>query len=376
MKSKVIPFYNPSEKWVVKSKDCSLYDADGKEYIDFESGVWSTNIGHSHDNIVRLMESQIRESIHNGYKFQTKQAEALSGELLEITGLKNGASVFLCSGSETVNLAISLSQHVTGRKKILKIDNSFLSSYGYGKISADNEYIVNVRYNDFESINGINFNEICAFVVETGGASIEMVKFPGSSFIDKLTKLSKENHCMVIAEEVTTGMGRMGKWFGFQYYDFIPDMVVIAKGLGNGYPVSALTINDKVLDYLEQNPLRYVQSHQNDPLGCAIGLEVIKTIKENDLLTQCMEMGKYFRDQLNLIRDKHPTKIKEIRARGLMLALEFSNEVDGAYVHDRLFENGLVVGYKLNVLRFLPPLTIKRTHIDKLMGELDKLLSE
>jgi len=376
MESKIIPFYCPEDKWIVKSCDCILYDSDGKQYIDFESGVWCANLGHSNDRIVKLMESQIKESIHQGYKFCNHSAESLSEELQELIGFENGASVFLSSGSEAINMAVTLSQHFSGRKKIVKTDHSYLSAYGHGQISPDNENMVSVRLNDMQSIEDIDFKEIAAFVVETGGASFGVVKFPDNDFINRVAELCIENNCLIIADEVTTGMGRMGKWFGFKYYDLLPDMVVTGKALGNGYPVSAVTVSSKVLEGFAQNPFRYAQSHQNDPLGCAIGLEVIKTIRENDLINTCLKTGQYFSGQLELLKEKHPDKIKEVRARGLMLALELNDGTDGEVISGKLFQSGFVVGYRNNVLRFLPPFTIQTREINQLIETIDTLLTD
>jgi len=374
MNNKIIPLYKPTDKILVKSKDCYQYDSDGKEYIDFESGVWCANIGHSNDRIVKLIESQIKESIHHGYKFQNYFALDLSKELQGLIGFKNGATVFLSSGSEAVNLAITISQSITKRKKILKIDNSYLSAYGFGQISPDNDFKIDVPFNDIKSINNIDFAEISAFVIELGGASVEMVRFPDNEFIKKITDLAIENNCLIIAEEVTTGIGRLGKWFGFQHYDIQPDIVVSGKALGNGYPISAVTVSSKVLESFTQNPFRYAQSHQNDPLGCAIGLEVIKTIKENNLISRSQITGEYFKNHLDIIHNKHKNKIKDIRAKGLMLAIEFNENIDGETIDKQLFERGFVIGFKQNTLRFLPPLIIKTSDIDKLVKSLDDIL--
>ncbi|HCO66933.1 MAG TPA: aminotransferase class III [Dysgonomonas sp.] len=373
---RIIPFYPSARKMLVKSEGCYQYDSDGKEYTDFESGVWCANIGYSHPRISGVIAEQAKTSIHHGYKFTNPFAEKLSEELGRITGLYNGASVFLSSGSEAVNLAITLSRHLTGRKKILKIDNTYLSAYGWGQISTDNETLVNIHANDIDAVSAVDFSEISAFVLETGGASIDIVRFPDSDFVRKIANLAKENNCMIIAEEVTTGMGRTGKWYGYQHYDIAVDMVVSGKGLGNGYPVSALTVSKDILDRFEADPFRYAQSHQNDPLGCAAALEVIKIIEEENLLEASVKKGIYFKEQLEKIRAEYPAYVKDVRGKGLMLALEFEQHIDGEEIHNRLFEGGMITGYKNNSLRLLPPLVITENDIDKFITELDKLLHD
>lgn len=374
MKNEIIPFYYPSDKVIVKSKDCYQYDSEGKEYIDFESGVWCTNLGHCNDRIANVVEKQAKESIHHGYRFRNRFSEELSKELQRLIGFENGSSVFLSSGSEAVNLAITLSRNLTGRNKVLKINNSFLSAYGFGQISKENENLVNVEFNDLNSIKNVDFNEISALVLETGGASVGMVRFPDFEFITQLIDSVKKNNCLVIAEEVTTGIGRLGKWFGFQHYDVVPDIVVTGKALGNGFPVSAVTISSDVAEKFKQSPFVYAQSHQNDPFGCAIGLEVIKIIEETDLISISNTVGIYFKERLEQVLNNHKDKVKEVRARGLMLALEFKDDFDGKKISDSLFETGNVIGFKLNTLRFLPPLTIKTSDIDKMINKLNSLL--
>jgi len=372
----IIPFYNSSDNLMVKSRDCYLFDSEGKKYIDFESGVWCTNIGHSNKQLIKRVNSQIKESIHQGYHFRNKYAEELSVKLQQLIGFNNGASVFLSSGSEAVNLSITLARFFTGRKNILKIDNSYLSAYGFGQVSWENETLESVTFNDIDSIRNIDFRNIAAFVIETGGASFGMVRFPDHEFINRLAEICKKNDCLIIAEEVTTGMGRLGKWFGFQHYDFIPDIVVTGKALGNGFPVSGVTINSTLAGKFEQSPFRYAQSHQNDPLGCSVALEVIKIIETDNLIDRSGATGKYFKAKLDQLIAMHTGKVKEIRARGLMLAAELDERIDGESINKQLFESGFVVGFKLNTLRFLPPLTIKHSDIDKMVRKLDELLRE
>ncbi len=374
MKKNIIPFYTSSNRLIEKSSGCYQYDSDGKEYIDFESGVWCANLGHSHPGIVSVINEQSKISIHHGYRFRNDKSEKLSVELQRIIGFEDGASVFLSSGSEAVNLSITIAQKVTGRKKILKISNSYLSAYGFGKIAPDNEYVVNAKINDIKSLALIDFDDIAALVLELGGASVDMVRFPDFEFVDKLVKQSRSRKTLIIAEEVTTGIGRLGKWFGFQDFNINPDIVVTGKALGNGYPISAVTINSDILNRLNKNIFVYAQSHQNDPLGCAIGLEVVKVIEEEGILDNCVKIGAYFKEKLHGLKTSNTAKIKKIRAKGLMVAMEFEDSLDGNKINERLFESGFVFGFKQNTLRFLPPLTITEKEVDKLVLKLEELL--
>ena len=371
----LIPFYNPTEKIVVKATGCYQYDSENKKYIDFESGVWCANVGHNHPRVVQVIESMSKEIMHHGYRFRNLYSEKLAAKLNDLTGFKGGQSVFLSSGSEAINLSITISRHLTQKDKILKINNSFLSAYGYGHLSSENPHKTDVEFNNTDCIEDINFENIAAFVLESGGASVDVVRFPDKEFVLKLVSEAKAHGALIIVDEVTTGFGRTGEWFGYMHYGIEPDMVVTAKGLGNGFPISGVTINSILVNQLKKNPLNYLQSHINDPLGCAIGLEVIQIIGDEKLIEKSAETGTYFREKLSILMSKHPDKITDVRARGMILALEFSKQVDGNSINNRLFDNGFLVGYKANTLRFLPPLSLKHDDIDSLIVTLDALLT-
>jgi len=149
----------------------------------------------------------------------------------------------------------------------------------------------------------------------------------------------------------------------------------VGKALGNGYPISGVSITAETSNLFDKSTFRYAQSHQNDPLGCAVGLEVIKLFDDFELIDRGSRIGKYFNDQLLVLQSKYKDHIKEIRARGLMIALEFDSLINVEDVYLQLIDNGILVGQKDNVLRFMPPLIIKESHIDKLISMIDKIIT-
>lgn len=375
MKTSIIPFFTQADKFIEKAKDCYLFDSEGKQYLDFESGDWAANLGHANEELSCIIENQSKKVIHDGLRFRNKLSEKLSEKLLEKMGLQNGMSVFLNSGSEAVNLGITIARNLTGRKKILKMDCSFLASYGFGQISPDNQNLVNIQIDNILSVSEINFSEIAAFVFEPGN-SHGLIRFPSNSFIENIASKVKQNGGMLMANEVTTGFGRTGKWFGFQHYNYNPDIITTGKALGNGYPVSGVSISNEVSELFRKNPFRHAQSHQNDPLGCAVGLGVIKIFEENSIVHHSFENGRYFLDNLVNLKNKYPGKVKEIRGRGLMTAIELENSIKAEVIDLKLIEKGFVVGIKGNTLRFMPPLIIARNEIDRLIITIDHILSE
>lgn len=374
MISSIIPLYKQIDKLIEKSKDCYLYDSDNRQYIDFESGDWAANLGHSNCRISEIIKNQADLLIHDGLRFRNKQSEDLSTRLLEKLYFIGGKSVFLNSGSEAVNLSITFAKNLTKRTKILKMDCSYLSAYGHGQIFANNTDLINVPIDNIDSISKIDFSDIAAFVFEPGSSS-SLIKYPTNDFIKAIAFAVKQNGGLLIANEVTTGFGRTGKWFGFQHYDYKPDIVATGKALGNGYPISCVSITNEISVLFDKFPFRYAQSHQNDPLGCAVGLEVIKIFDIDGLIQQSFSKGLYFKEQLLKLQAKHTTAISDIRARGLMIALEFNPSVNAESVYLQLIDNGLLVGQKENILRFMPPLIIEELHIDKLIKTIDKIIT-
>jgi acetylornithine aminotransferase len=372
MPNPIIPFYRQIDHVITKSEGCFLYDAGNKQYIDFESGDWAAVLGHTNDRINRVIKEQSELVMHDGLRFRNRPSEELALQLLQLLSFAEGKCTFLNSGSEAVNLSITLARNFTGRTSILKTDSSYLAAFGHGQIYSDNPDIVNIELNNTDAIATINFDNIAAFVFEPGNAR-GLIKFPHNQFIQSLASAVKENGGFLIANEVTTGF-RTGKWFGYQHYDFNPDIVAMGKALGNGYPVSCVAVTGMVAALFDRTPFRYAQSHQNDPLGCAVAVEVIKIFMEEGLLQQSIDKGKYFFDRLQQLQMKFPHRIIEVRGRGLMLAIEFNPEIDVEMIYGKLMDRGLLVGCRSNVLSFMPPVIIQPDHIDVLISTMESLL--
>ena len=178
----------------------------------------------------------------------------------------------------------------------------------------------------------IPFREIGGMVFEPGN-SHGLVKLPPQSLINTLAEKIKQENGILIVNEITTGMGRTGAWFGFNHYQIQPDIIAIGKGLGNGYPISAIAMNRELAEQLERDQFRYAQSHQNDPLGCAVAHEVITVFREEEIIKKSIEAGIYFSQSLKQLTVNHQV-IKELRARGLMIGMEFTpiKEINWAMV--------------------------------------------
>ena len=207
-----------------------------------------------------------------------------------------------------------------------------------------------------------------------------MVKFPPEALIGMIVNRIHKDGGFVQINEITTGMGRTGKWFGYMHYGITPDIISMGKGLGNGFPVSAVAFNKKTLCKMEENHFYHSQSHQNDPLGCAAANAVIQTMKNENILEKCIFAGSYLMEKLMELKNKYAV-IKELRGRGLIMAMEFSEKIDHdavVSIYEKLLEKGFIIAKrpKLKVFRIDPPLIIEKSMMDDFVKAMDTILSE
>lgn len=381
--------YDLSGIEIARAEGCKLFCTDGHELIDFEAGVWCAALGHNHPRLQRVIHEQLDRISHIGYRVTNALQEQAAAEVLRTVGFNDGQCVFLSSGSEAVEFAAQIARLVRDKPLLLTLAESYLAAYGSVGIKAHKEWILFDRTTcddclpeqecsvQCPNLASIPFDQIGAIVFEPGSSS-GFVRFPHQKLITALCENIRRHGGLIMVNEITTGIGRTGMWFGYQHYGLQPDIVAIGKGLGNGYPVSAVALRRGVIEDLEGTGFHYAQSHQNDPLGCAIAAEVIRIVREEELVERSAELGRFFRQELKKLADRHGM-IREIRGLGLMQAVEFEmDRKDFALsdVFDKLLGRGFLVGYKPagNLLRFLPPLTISHEDIQSMIDALANLL--
>ncbi len=361
----------------VRAENCWLFDTSGNKYLDLESGVWCTSLGHCHPKITKVIVEQSQKIIHNGYCYLNPIIDEAAEKLLRITGLDSGKCVFLCSGSEAVEYSLKMTKSFSDKPYFLTMRNCYLSAYGIaGERSQENW--IEFDWKKGGCIEEIDFSKISAFIFEPGSSS-GLVHFPPRELVDIIVSRVRENGGIIITNEVTTGIGRTGKWFGYNHYNINPDIVVIGKGLGNGYPVSCVAISEAVISRLDLDKFHYAQSHQNDPLGASIANKVIEIIEEENLLPRCQTISEEICNHLKKIKDKYGI-IKEIRAKGLMIAIEFEDNSDFSYANmineELLMRNVILVkrpGFE--VFRIDPALTIDKNDIKYFLENLEEIIS-
>ena len=370
------------EQDIVKAKDEYMYDSSGKEYIDFESGIWCCALGHSNDRVNQAIKDQLDKVTHLHTKLVNSVSKKAADDLLIITGIKKGKAVFLTSGSEAVEMGLKLSFAATDRKKAIMFSNSYYSALGTTGNYKNEECIIKKDFTAYDEnepesfFSEIDFSQVACCIFELGSAS-GRVLFPHEKLVRELSQRVKSSGGYVISNEVTTGYGRTGKYFGFQHYDIMPDIVCMGKGIGNGYPVSAVVMTDHVASAMTGKSIGHVQSHQNDPLGGAVVSAVIKEFEERDLIGSSATKGKLLSKELMTLKEKFQC-IKDVRGRGMMHAVEFDQKILVADISAMMFEKGFLIGANglYNVLRFDPCLIINEESILKMTKELEKILNQ
>ncbi len=373
---------------VVRAEGASLYTQDGQRLVDFESGVWCAGLGHAPPRLQAVLHAQIDRVVHLGYRVESALAAEAARAVLESLRMPDGACLFLASGSEAVELAAQMARRVTRRPLLLGLSGTYLSAYGTTGARPASEWIEvdceachgcarhDVCDPDCAHLAGIPYDRVAAFVFEPGNAG-GRVLLPPRGPVRVLAARVADAGGLLVVDEVTTGLGRTGTWYGFEHYGLAPDLVALGKGLGNGYPVSAVALRGDVADALRRDGFHYAQSHQNDPLGCAVAREVLSILRDEGLVERSAELGARFLRALTELAAQHAA-VREARGRGLMLALEFQPDARPALadVHRALLARGLLVGYKpqANLLRFYPPLVVDEADVDRLLASLDGVL--
>jgi acetylornithine aminotransferase len=356
---------------IVKAENCTLHDIRGKPYVDLESGVWCTAIGHGHPRVVQALQDQAARIMHAGYCYSNEMVRSAADEILSALGLAGGRGVFLCSGSEAIEFGVRSLQRVMEKPLLLTMTDSYFGAYGSAHRRAQDEWF---RYDwlacndcptaadgspDCEHWRHIPFERIGGFLFEPGSSS-GFVRFPPEALIRALATRIRDNGGFLMVNEVTTGLGRTGTWFGYQHYGLQPDVVALGKGLGNGYPVSFAAFAPGILEPLSRNPLPYAQSHQNDPLGAAVAREVVRVIREERLIERSADSAAILRNGLEEMQ-KRTGRITALRGRGLMIAVDLGDDAFARRVQEELVQRGFILARRAGTgtLRIDPALTIE-----------------
>ncbi|HEX7226722.1 MAG TPA: aspartate aminotransferase family protein [Candidatus Binatia bacterium] len=369
---------------LVKGKGTRVWDADGKEYLDFLAGIAVNNLGHCHPAILRAIREQSKKLLHVSNLYHILPQSELARELCHHSFAER---VFFCnSGAEANEAAIKLVRRyglekLGGRYEILSTHNSFhgrtlatLTATGQEKIRAGYDPLPSgfrqVPYNNLAAIEeAIDEKKTAAVLVEPiqaeGGVNV-----PDEAYMRGLRELCDQRSLLLIFDEVQTGMGRTGTLFGYEHFAIKPDIMTLAKALGGGLPLGAMLAREEIATSF--GPGSHASTFGGNPVACSAGLVVMRTLLSG-ALENCLQMGNYFVRGLEAMQ-KRFSFIREVRGKGLMIGMEL--EIEGSKIADSCMHEGLLLNctaYK--VLRFVPPLTIKKNEIDRGLDILEKVLA-
>ncbi|MGO4888466.1 acetylornithine transaminase [Anaerobacillus sp. MEB173] len=376
--SSLFPTYARWDIAVEEAHGTTVIDRNGKEYLDFVSGIAVCNLGHCHPKVVGAVQEQLNKVWHVSNLFHIPLQEEVAQLLVENS---SGDYVFFCnSGAEANEAAIKLARKYTGKKKILSFKQSFhgrtmatLSATGQEKVQLGFAPLLEgfeyLPYNDAASAMEAINEDVAAVMIEViqgeGGVN------PGEQeFIEAVAKSCNEHNVLLIIDEIQTGIGRTGKPFAYQHYSISPDIVTVAKGLGNGFPVGALIGKEKLKEAF--GPGSHGSTFGGNPLAMAAAKATLTEIFNEQFLQDVEEKGIYLMNQLKEKLSKSNI-VENVRGKGLMIGIACKEEVANQVTQLRQ-EGLLVLNAGPNVIRLLPALIISKEEIDQAVSLLEKEL--
>jgi len=370
--------YHPLDVVVSEAKGIWMYDVEGRKYLDFLSSYSAVNQGHRHPRIIKALINQAKKLTLTSRAFRNDQWPLLAKELSEMTGYT--MVLPMNSGAEAVETAVKTARKWAYQKKGVPQDKAEIiacSNNFHGRtvtvISFSTEPLYRrdfgpftpgftiIPFGDAEALESAITPNTAAFIVEPIQAEAGIL-IPPDGFLKKAREICSRTNVLMIADEIQTGLGRVGKLFACEYEDVRPDMVIIGKSLGGGcYPISAVLADREVLGVFK--PGEHGSTFGGNPLGCAVARESLAVIRDEKLVENAAERGRYFVEKLKKLRSK---KIKDIRGRGLLVGIELKPEAGGArrYCEELMKEGLLCKETHESVIRLAPPLIIRDKDIN------------
>ncbi|WP_159948397.1 aspartate aminotransferase family protein [Polaribacter septentrionalilitoris] len=360
----VYPLYDVTP---VKAKGVYVYDENKTEYLDLYGGHAVISIGHAHPKYVEAITKQVSKLGFYSNAIQNPLQKKLADKIESLSGCED-YELFLCnSGAEANENALKLASFKTDKSRVIAFTNGFHGRTSAAVAATDNKNIIApinaqqkvtiLDLNDIDSVKTeLEKGDVCAVIVEfiQGVGGLDQAT---ANFFEQVDKLCKANNTLFIADEVQSGYGRSGKFFAFQHYNVTPDIISIAKGMGNGFPIGGILIHPNIEAKFGMLGTTFGGNH----LACAAGLSVLNAIEEQNLIENVNEISEYFIKIARTI-----PQIKNIKGKGLMLGLEFDFEV-GDLRKKLIYDYHIFTGGAANkkLLRILPPLTVKKDHINQ-----------
>ncbi|MGM0542242.1 MAG: aspartate aminotransferase family protein [Pseudomonadota bacterium] len=367
-----------------KGDGATLQDSEGKTYLDAISGIAVTSLGHAHPFISEAICKQSQQLIHTSNLYNIKNQQLLADQLIELSGMEQ---VFFCnSGAEANEAAIKIAKKFGNEQNIsnptiIVMENSFhgrtmatLSATGNSKVHEGFQPLVGgftrVPFDNVAAVEALSNNsDIVAILVEPiqgeGGVHV-----PQKGYLKSLRKICNANNWLLMVDEIQTGMGRTGEWFAFQHEDITPDVLTLAKALGNGVPIGACIANNRATDVLA--PGNHGTTFGGNPLACAVGLAVIEVLKTHQFIPAVAKKGELLLNQFRSTLGQQPG-VTAIRGQGYMMGIQLDRPC-GELVKMAL-EKGLLINVTCgDTVRLLPSFVMSQAQTDQLVTELSQLI--
>ncbi|NYT01206.1 MAG: acetylornithine transaminase [Methanosarcinales archaeon] len=368
----IVQTYTRQPLFIVRGSGARVWDGNGKEYLDFVAGIAVNNVGHCHPLVVEAIKSQAEKLIHTSNLYYTENQILLAEELKRLTGMDRA---FYCnSGAESVEAAIKLARRATGRSGLVAAEASFhgrtLGALGatYKSMYREPFRPLNeacfVPYNDVEALKGAVDQNTSAVILEPvqgeGGVHV-----PSPDYLRAARDISHDAGALLILDEVQTGFGRTGKWFGKEHSGVLPDIMTLAKALAGGLPMGAMLAAESVSEVFQRGD--HASTFGGGALVSAAALATIRVIREEGLVKRSEELGAGLRSELGKLPHR------EVRGLGLMVGLEV--DADCGQVVAAAREKGVLLNNtSQNVLRLVPPLVVSREDVDSVVKVLGEIL--
>jgi len=371
---------------MVRGEGCKLWDADGKEYLDFLAGIAVCSLGHCHPAVTRAVQEQAAKLVHVSNLFNTEPQI----ELAELLTAKSFADrVFMAnSGAEANEAAIKLARIHSdeGRYEVISLSGSFhgrtlatVAATGQPKFHQGFEPLpdgfVHAGFGDPHEIEKLISDKTCAILCEPlqGESGVRPL---GGEYLQAIRSLCDKHGLLLIFDEVQTGIGRTGSLFAYQQLGVIPDIMTLAKALGNGLPIGAMLTREEIADSFSVGT--HASTFGGNPVAAAAGVAVMKTMLADGFFESLQERSTYFIKRLEDVAVRFPDLATGVRGRGMLLGLVLTDKgiSHGMEIVQQLFERGVLINFAgMRVLRFIPPLIVSREEIDMLIDQLVAVLA-
>ena len=371
---------------IERGKGCRLWDTEGRRYTDFVAGIAVCNLGHAHPKIAKALSAQADILFHVSNLYYTLPQVELASWLVENSFADK---VFFCnSGAEANEAAIKLARKYFSEKggktryRIIAMEKSFhgrtmatLSATGQDKIKKGFDPVLEgfdfVPFNDAKALESKIGSSTCAVLLEPvqgeGG-----VRCPDLEYLKTVRRICDEAGVLLIFDEIQTGIGRTGKLFAHEHFGVEPDIMTLAKALGNGLPIGAMLAKEKIASAF--GPGAHATTFGGTPVITAASLEVLKIIEKEKIVEHCQKTGDYFKKRLLWLKERHEV-IEDVRGIGLLLGMKL--KTDGGGIVKECMEKGFLINcIQDKILRFVPPLIIENDDIDALVKCLDNILTK